>query len=153
MALVYSRSRELFLSPLFQWSLLLLYAVVMIVAAAKRPPYERAEATRAALVAYLLVSLSYYVYYYFLFEVLDPELYQLQSELYIANARAYGLTEPGSLNERLEDKFAPQNLRLSLTDIAFSMARGAVLGAAVSYALGFLLGVPSPKADSNRGAV
>lgn len=140
MALVYSQSREAFLSPLFQWSLIVVYLVAMTLAALRRPPAPRTVAVRAALICYLLVSASYYLYTYLLYEVFDPDLYGLQSELMIANAERFQSGQPGRLSDSPAVVYAPERLRYTLSGIAYNYAFGALSGAAVSFLLGTLLG-------------
>lgn len=140
MALVYSQSRAAFLSPVFQWSLTVIYLVAMILAALRRPPAPRIEAIRSALVCYLLASASYYLYTYLLYEAFDPELYELQSELMIANAERFQSGQPGRLADSPAVLYAPERLRYTLSGIAYNYAFGALSGAAVSFLLGTLLG-------------
>ena len=140
MALVYSQSRAAFLSPVFQWSLAALYLVAMALAALRRPPAPKLVAIRAALVCYLLVSASYYLYTYLLYEVFDPELYALQSELMIENAQRFQSGTPGRLAETPEQLYAPERLRYTFGGVTYNYAFGALSGAAVAFLLGSLLG-------------
>ena len=149
MALVYAQSREAFLSPVFQWSLVIVYLAAMVGTLLRRPPIPRGDAIRAALVTYLLVSACYYLYTYALYEWFDPELYGLQSRLMIENVRAAQAGEPGLASESAAVKYAPENLRYTFSTVAYSYALGALSGAAVAFLLGNLLGA---KPDDGPGA-
>ena len=140
MALVYSQSRAAFLSPIFQWSLVVIYLAAMVLAALRRPPAPRMRAIRAALICYLLVSASYYLYTYLLYEVFDPELYGLQSALMIENAQAFATGTPGRLAESPESLYAPERLRYTAGGLLYSYALGALTGAAMAFIIGTLLG-------------
>lgn len=140
MAGVYASSPAIFLSPLFQWSLGVVYLAAMLLASLRNPKLPRARAVRNAFVAYLGVSVSYYLYYFLLFEYFDPDLVQLQSELMIDNARAYLESAPGIAGENPNVLFAPDKLRQSASGTVFSFAQGAIFGAAFSFLLGFGVG-------------
>lgn len=147
MAGVFAASPDLFLSPLFQWSLTVVYLAAMILASLRRPALPRARAIRHALVAYLFVSASYYLYYYLLFEVFEPTLVERQSELLVENARRYLGQSPGSAAEDPAVLYAPDRLRQTVSGTLFNFAQGAIFGAASSFLLGVLVG-----ARDNRGA-
>lgn len=155
MAAVYSASPELFLLPPFQWSLLVVYLAAMVLASLRSPRLARARAVRNALVAYLGVSFCYYAYYFLLFEVFDPELYGLQSELMIENHRRYIEQAPGSLADDPAVMYAPERLRQTFGGTVFGFAQSAIFGAAFSFLLGFLVGRPgedTPEASSKAAA-
>ena len=147
MAGVFAASPELFLSPLFQWSLAVVYLVAMLLASLRRPPLPRAQAVRNAFVAYLFVSASYYLYYYLLFEVFEPTLVERQSELLVENARRYLEASPGDLASDPAVIYAPERLRQTVGGTVFNFAQGAIFGAAFSFLLGVLVG-----ARDNRAA-
>ena len=148
MAVSYANSVELFLSPLFQWSLVVPYLATMVLAvAATRPRPERLTATRIAFVAFALVSACYYVYTYLLFEVFDPELYARQSELMIANAERFDAGEPGRLEDSPAVRFAPERLRYTLGGTLFAYVQSLLFGGAVAFLIGHLLG-RRPAADA-----
>ena len=140
MAAVYAFDRRLFLSPLFQWSLGIYYLLAMVLAAYRAPRLPRMIATRNAVVAYVLVSGSFYLYYYLLFEVFDPELVTLQSELMIENARIYLEQKPGIAQDDPAVTFAPENLRQSIGGTFFNFAQGTIFGVAFSFLIGYALG-------------
>ena len=137
---VYSASPEAFLSPVFQWSLGIIYLAAMLLAAAGRPPYTRLGATRRAFVAFALVSVSYYGYYYLLLRHFDPDLVELQSRLMIDNARAHGLAEPGRAGDAPEVLYSPDRLRPTPGGTVFSFVQGLLFGGALSFSIGYLLG-------------
>lgn len=149
MALVYFQSPSTFLSPVFQWSLVIVYLVAMVGVLLRRPPYKRLEAIRAAVVVYMLVSASYYVYTYALYEVFDPTLYELQSELMIENAQRFQTGTPGRAAEAPEVVYAPERLRYTLGGIAYNYVFGLLSGVAVAFLLGNLLGVKSDDAATS----
>ena len=140
MAGVFAASPDLFLSPVFQWSLVIVYLVTMVLASLRRPPLPRMSAVRNAFVAYLCVSASYYLYYYLLFEVFEPELVERHSELLIENHRRYIAQAPGSLSDDPTVIYAPERLRQTIGGTVFSFAQGAIFGAAFSFLLGVLVG-------------
>ena len=142
MASVYAASPDLFLSPLFQWSLVFVYLAAMVLASLRSPRLPRMAAVRNALVAYLCVSACYYLYYYALFEFFAPELVERQSELMIENARRYLGQQPGAAADDPAVRFAPDELRPTAGGTFFSFAQGALFGAASSFLLGFLVGAP-----------
>ena len=150
MALVYSQSPALFLSPLFQWSLLLLYGVAMALSLLRRPQLSRSEATRTALTVFVLVSASYYLYTYLLYEVFDPTLYELQSELMIENAERYATGTPGKFEETPAELYSVERLRYTPGGVLFNFALGCLSGAAVSYLLGLALGYREPGGEQAR---
>lgn len=140
MAAVYSASAELFLSPMFQWSLGVVYLAAMVLASLRSPKLPRGRAVRNAFVAYLLVSASYYLYYFLLFEYFDPTLVERQSALMIENARAYLDQAPGSAADDPAVLFAPDRLRQTAGGTLFNFVQGAIFGAAFSFLLGFAVG-------------
>jgi len=149
MSLVYAQSREAFLSPVFQWSLVVVYIAAMTLPLLRRPQLERMAAIRTALVAYMLVSACYYMYTYALYEFFDPSLYELQSELMIENAQRYSTNTPGSAQQAPEQIYSPENLAYTPGGVAYSYALGILSGAAVAFLLGNLLGRSSP--DPSHG--
>jgi hypothetical protein len=152
MAAVYSQSSEFFLSPVFQWSLIIPYLIGMVLALLRRPAYTRSEATRVALVVFLLANACYYAYTVLLYEVIDPDLYQLQSDLMIANQKKYGLGEPGELSQSPEIRFAPENFKYTFGKVFLWYAQGAIFGAAVAFLLSFLLGRKDPETSADNRA-
>jgi len=144
MAVIYSQSRELFLSPIFQWSLLIPYLIAMILVLMKRPPYFQGEAIRAALVVFLIVNACYYLYTFLLYEVIDQSLYQLQSDLMIANSKEHGLGTPGDVSQLPEVMYAPESLKYTLGKVMLWYAQGAIFGAAIAFLMGTLLGKKDP---------
>ncbi len=140
MAAVYRESREAFLSPIFQWSLLVVYLVAMVLVLVRRPQLERMAATRTALITYMTVSACYYLYTYLLYEVFDPSLYELQSELMIENAERYATGTPGEAAETAKFKYAPERLHYTLGGIFYNYALGILSGAAVAFLLANLFG-------------
>ncbi len=140
MAAVYAADRSLFLSPLFQWSLGIVYLAAMILAAYRQPRLTRFHATRNAFVAYLLVSASFSLYYFLLFEYFDPTLVDLQSELMIENARQYLTQSPGVAADDPALTFAPSELRQTASGAFLTYAQGTIFGAAFSFLLGYALG-------------
>ena len=140
MALVYGQSRAFFLSPVFQWSLVIIYLGAMALSLLRRPQLPQPEAIRTALIVFVCVSGAYYGYTYLLYEVFDPELYQLQSELMIENAERYQTGSPGRFEETPAELYAPARLQYTLSGIAFNFALSCLSGAAVAYLLGTLLG-------------
>ena len=150
MAAVYSASPGLFLSPLFLWSLSIVYLATMLLASLRSPRLPRARAVRNAFVAYLFVSASYYAYYFLLLEYFDPALVELQSELMIESARRNLTQAPGSLADDPAVMYAPERLRQTVGSTLLTYAQGAIFGAAFSFLLGFLVGAPesdAPAAD------
>ena len=142
MSLVYRANPTVFLSPVFQWSLGIIYLAAMLVAGAGRPAYERSTATRRAFVAFALVSASYYLYYFLLLAVFDPSLVELQSELMIENARAFGLAKPGAAVDQPEVLYAVERLRPSVGGTFYSFVQGLLFGGALSFLIGYALGRP-----------
>ncbi len=140
MAAVYATDRSVFLSPLFQWSLLIVYVIAMGLAAYRQPRLGRAIATRNAFVAYILVSACYSTYYFLIFEVFDPSLVDLQSELMIENARLYLTNAPGIAADDPALTFAPDRLRQTPGGAFLNFAQGMIYGAAFSFLLGYVLG-------------
>lgn len=140
MAAIYSQSKEAFLSPVFQWSLVILYLIAMVLVLLRRPQLEKMEAVRTSLVTFMIISACYYLYTFLLYEFFDPSLYELQSELMIENAEYYATGTPGYLNETPQVKYAPEKLKYTLGSIAYNYALGILSGAAVSFLLGNLFG-------------
>ena len=140
MALVYSQSPSLFLSPIFQWSLLLIYGLAMAGSLLPRPQLSRFEATRTALVVFVIVSASYYLYTYLLYENFDPSLYELQSKLMIENAERFQTGTPGAFEETPAQLYSAERLRYTPGGILYNFAFGCLSGAAVAYLLGLVLG-------------
>ena len=140
MALVYWRSRELFLSPIFQWSLLVLYLVAMLLAAAPRDRFTRKEALQAGAIAVLLTSAAFYLYTYMLYEVFDPSLYDLQSQLMIENAQQFAVSNPGEMSQSPQVIYAPENLKYTFSGILRNYAQGAIVGIAAAYLLAQAVG-------------
>jgi len=75
-----------------------------------------------------------------LYEVIDPNLYQLQSELMIANSKQHGLGTPGDVSQLPEVMYAPESLQYTFSKVMLWYAQGAIFGAAISFLLGNLLG-------------
>ncbi len=140
MFLVYSQSRATYLSPVFQWSLTLIYLAFMVLVLLRRPPYTKFDALKAAFVAYLCISACYFLYNFALYEVFDPELYGLQSELMIENAIEYEIGAPGTIGQSPEQLYAVANLRQGFGSMTLSYAQSAIYGFAGAFLLGQLLG-------------
>lgn len=151
MAVIYSQSREFFLSPIFQWSLLIPYLIFMVLVLLKRPPLFQGAAIRASLVVFLIINACYYLYTFLLYEVIDPNLYQLQSDLMIANSKQHGLGTPGDVSQRPEVLYAPESLQYTFSKVMLWYAQGAIFGAAISYLLGTLLGKKEQEGDAQAG--
>ncbi len=140
MAAVYAADRGLFLSPVFQWSLSLIYALAMVLAAYRQPRLPRFTATRNAFVAYVIVHACFSLYYYLLFEYFDASLAELQSELLIENARKYLEQRPGVAADDPALTFAPEKLRQTAGGAFLNFMQGTIFGAAFSFLLGYGLG-------------
>ena len=145
-------SEAAFLSPVFQWSLGVIYLAAMLLAAAGQPSYSRSEATRRAFVAYAVVGLCYTVYSFLLFRLIKPELVELQSQLMIENARAYALTAPGLAAEQPEVMFSVERLRPTVMGTVFSYAQSLLFGGALAFLVGFALGRRDGSTDATGDA-
>jgi len=112
----------------------------MVLALLKRPQLNQGSAIRSALVVYLIMNAAYYAYPFLLYEVIDPSLYQLQSDLMIANSKLHGLGTPGDVSQRPEVLYAPESLKYTFSKVMLWYAQGAIVGAALAFLLGSLLG-------------
>lgn len=148
MAAVYSSSRELFVNPLFLHSLTIVYLAAMVMASLRSPRLPRSQALRNAFVAFLCVNACYYVYYFVVIRYLDPELVQLQSELLIESAREGSGRAPGRLADDPAYLYAPDKIRPTAGGTLLSYAWSAILGAAFSFLLSFLVGAPGTPATA-----
>ena len=142
MAAVYSASRGLFVNPLFLHSLTVVYLATMLLASLRSPRLPRARALRNAFVAFLCVNACYYVYYFVVLRYLDPGLVELQSELLIESARGSSTAAPGQLADDPAYVYSPDKIRPTLGGTLLSYAWSAILGAAFSFLLSFLVGAP-----------
>lgn len=122
----------------------------MVLVLMKSPPYFQGAAIRAALVVFLIVNACYYLYTFLLYEVIDPNLYQLQSDLMIANSKQHGLGTPGDVSQRPEVMYAPESLTYTFGKVMLWYAQGAIFGAAIAYLLGTLLGKKDPDLNSTE---
>ncbi len=111
----------------------------------KRPSYFKGSAIRTALVTFLIINACYYLYTFLLYEVIDPGLYQLQSDLMIANSKTHNLGTPGDVSQRPEVMYAPESLKYTFSKVMLWYAQGAIFGAAISFILGNILGKKEPE--------
>lgn len=122
----------------------------MTLALLNRPQYFTGDAIRVAVVVFLIINAGFYIYFFLLHEVIDPDLYNLQSELFIKNAKENGSGTPGDISQRPEVKFAPETFKLTFGSVMLKYVSGAIIGAAISYLLGTLLGKKDPDLNSTE---
>ena len=82
---VYMIDRSLFFSPIVHWSSFLFYIYFMAVAwkdAGK--PEDFRESLKIMFVIYLIANAIYYIFYYLIFKVVDPDIVEIQKEMMVS---------------------------------------------------------------------
>jgi hypothetical protein len=150
-ALLYVAKQNLFLSPLFQWGSLVFYLFFMARAAmedcaANGTARDFRELVRTPFVAFLLINLCYWLFYYGL-HLFDPSLLQAEMSLELDMLKSQlnaGLGDPEQANkfrERIQDLektlLAPQPQPLG--PVVMRMCVGALGGFALAAGVAVLV--------------
>lgn len=150
-ALLYVAKQDLFLSPLFQWGSMVFYLFFMARAsmedcAANGSSRDFREIVRTPFVAFLLINLCYWLFYYGL-HLYDPSLLQAEMKLELDMLKSQlnaGLGDPEQANkfrERIQDLektlLAPQPQPLG--PVMMRMCVGALGGFALAAGVAALV--------------
>ena len=147
-ALLYFAQKSLFLNPWLQWASMGIYLLFMY-RAAREDCAERGtqrdfrEILRAPFVAFLLINLFYWLFYYSL-HLADAELLRLESAAqvqYLKDQLAAGTGDPQQANQfREQIQYLEQTgMSLPLGHVVLRMGIGALGGFAISAGIAALL--------------
>lgn len=79
--LFYSIDKGLMLHFGIWWSSMIIYLLAMIFAARKTGSFEFRAKVQATFTTFLVANAAFYVFYYLLFGIIDPQLTELQREI------------------------------------------------------------------------
>ncbi len=127
--LFYLVNRALILNPAVYWSSVLFYLVCMYKAClSARSGYGGlltfSDGLRTAFTVFLIANLLFYLFYYLLFNYIDPDLVALQEASFRQFAEMMNPEEARPMLEAMEK----QGFEMTLTATLFGYAKGAIGG-------------------------
>lgn len=139
---IYYLDRRAILTPWVQWLSLVLYLGGMFLAVwrereSTEGDYGWQKGLRTAFLVFVLISVGYYIFYYLLFQFIDPGLIDLQREMMVEAIKKhpeyFGDKTPHQLLTELKaDDFRPTLFKMSLA-FAQSLMGGFVLALLVAF--------------------
>jgi hypothetical protein len=146
-ALFYRMDKTLFIHPGIQWVSLLIYVAVMYAVAradvaANGADRDFRSLLRAPFIAFLLVNLAYWLFYYSL-HLADPELVQMETAVQVAHLReqlSKGTGDPQQANQLREQlqAFEQSAPVMPLGPVLLRMALGSIGGFGLAAAVAAL---------------
>ncbi len=147
-ALLYFAKKDLFLNPWLQWSSMAIYLLFMYRSAREDcaqngTQRDFREILRIPFIAFLLINLFYWLFYYSL-HLADPELLQMETAAqlqYMKNQLTSGAGDPQQANELREhiQYLEKSGMSLPLGHVFLRMGFGALGGFALSAGIAVLL--------------
>ena len=139
MLLVYQFDKATMLSRLVYWPSLIIYIAFMYKACLEERKSHGGFLTfqdglRTAFGTFLIANLIFYVFYYVMFNYVDPGLVSIQAETFRAYADAM---EPGQAKDMMK-AIEKQGFEVTLSSAMLGFAKGAIGGFLLSLIIGGL---------------
>lgn len=129
----YGVSPRLMLSSWVMWGSLVIYLACMTLAcrrerSATTGGYPFQSALKTAFTVFVIANVIYYVFYYVLFNVIDPGLADLQRELVLENMDRYAGMLGEENAEELMRRYEEEDFRVTLSNTALGFAQSLIGG-------------------------
>jgi uncharacterized membrane-anchored protein YitT (DUF2179 family) len=130
--LFYWSNVRLFFNPVVVWSVLIVYITAMVGACAKQRQqqvhFSFREALRTAFLTFAIASLCYHVFIYLMYNIIDPELVEVQKELFFeqmtAMAQRFNLKD---LKDQITE-FSANDFRVTVRNSTMALGQSLIGG-------------------------
>lgn len=135
--LFYLISPRLMLSSWVMWGSMIIFIACMVVACQRERAqmnggYPLRTALRSAFSVYVIASAIYYLFYFLLFGVIDPELVELQRTLLLENLEYYERVLGEDNVEEMMRRYQEEDLSVTLGNTILDFAWGLIGGFVIS---------------------
>ncbi len=141
--LFYLTSVELFFNPVVNWGVLVVYLAGMVKACADQRKLQKdfpfKDALRTAFLTFAIASLAFYIFNYLLFNVINPDLAEVQKEILVEQmGKMAGRLQLSELKDQIKE-FAKQDFRITIRNTMMSLAQSLIGGFVLSLAVAGLM--------------
>lgn len=135
--LFYFISPRLMLSSWVMWGSMIIFIAAMVVACLQERAqmdrrYTFRSALRSAFLVYVIASAIYYLFYFLLFNVIDPDLVELQRALILENLEHYGNVLGEDNVEEMIRRYQEEDLQVTFGNTVLDFAWGLIGGFIIS---------------------
>ncbi|MEN0003454.1 MAG: DUF4199 domain-containing protein [Bacteroidota bacterium] len=139
--LFYVIDRPLMLHVGVSWSSLLVYGTFMVLACqqlAKRQPAADLKAyLKPAFTVFVIANAAYYLFYYLLFNAIDPSMVEVQRGLLEATLERYDSSLGDAVKKQLSEQIQSDNFGVSFQDAFFGFAWSLIGGFVLALGVAF----------------
>ena len=128
---------RMMLSSGILWSALIIYVVFMVMACRRRQLRNGGQLTfrdamQSAFLVYVIANAGYYLFYYLMFNVFDPDLALVQREVMLENIKDMDRFLDEQQREELLRNLEQQDLRIGIWSLLLSFGQGLIGGFIIS---------------------
>ncbi len=136
----YAVDPRMMLSSGILWSALIIYVVFMVLACRQRQLRSGGhlafkEALQSAFLVYVIANAGYYLFYYLMFNVFDPELAVVQREVMLENIESMDRFLDEQQREELLRSLQEQDLRIGPWSLLLSFGQGLIGGFVIALVI------------------